>query len=138
MCLQIGEFIGVKKILIRLRACRARDIVGKIGISVEIALRIVDFEFAAFAVAICPIELGQDRHVAELAVVEHVFRALVIKIESHRETGRYDLIDAEIEIIGALGLNRIGLLNIGLHGGAVEQRKIGLCRLCLIGRGKIS
>ena len=125
------------KVLVRLNVFGPRDVVSEVRIGVEVAIFVFELEFAAFAVALRIIKLRQHQGRAELAVVQHVPRHLVIRVQPHIETGKYGLVDAGIEVVRAFRLDRIGDGLVGLISGAGEQRDVGLRRLRLIGRREI-
>ena len=90
---------------------------GEIAVNAEIVVVVAEFALDPGVPALGVIEGGQRVGRPELAVVEQVGRDLVIAVDPRRQPAHEAVIDADVEIMRALGLNGVGAGGAGPEGG---------------------
>ena len=125
----ISQIVGGEVELARLEILADRALERDVAVRLEMAGRVVAGEFHAVHLAVAVIERRQDDGRTELTLVDEVDRLLVIAVHADGESFGNALLDADVVVVRALGLDRVVLgdrrlerrVEELLDGGAADQ-----------------
>src|SRR5208283_4592167 len=144
----VGQGRRVEQELRRSPVLALRHRTGEVQVRLEAAALVGSGELEAVDLAPRVVERGEDERLAEEAVVELVPGPLVIAVQAGLEARRKLLADPGVEVVRALGPDRIVLRRGGLvrggaelrHGGAgdvLDRRRREVAGVARVERGRV-
>ena len=124
----VGEIVRVKAELARDDVLADGALEGEVAVGLEVPAAVVAGELHAVHLAVAVVEGREDDGRAELPLVDEIGRLLVVAVDAGGERLAEGLLDAEVVVVGALGLDDVVGEVRGRGGGVGELGQPWCCR----------